>query len=365
MRLEVITDTAGLVRIGPAWQALAELCSTATVFQTYEWNAVWWRHFGRVVGRRLYLLVWREDGDEQIVGLAPLMSGWWHGLPLRRFSFLGAGAADYHDILALPGKEQAVADAFYAALRGKVLDISQLCEHGLLRAHLPPQAAASNVRDADQEACPYLPLAEDWETVLRGFGKKTRSNIGYYERGIRKVFEVEIGQVTEPDRLDEEMSRLFALHQRRWNQRWLPGVFGSRKVQAFHRDLARTLLDAGTLRLFTLKLDGETQAALYCFASGDRMCYYQAGFEPTYAKWSLGTVLTAHAIQTAVSEGRAVFDFLRGDEPYKAKWTQQAAMNIRRLVAPPSTPSGALARRLFSSELHMERRVKAWMRRKK
>ena len=175
---------------------------------------------------------------------------------------------------------------------------------------------------------------------------------------------MEIGPVADESALDDEMTRLFELHQRRWNQRWLPGVFGGRRVQQFHRVVARALLDRDHLRLFTLKLDGETQACLYCFAFGDRLCYYQGGFEPTLAKLSLGTVLTAHALQSALGEHRAVFDFLRGDEPYKAKWTGKSQTNTRRLLTRARTPFGPLARTAQRVEHGLERRAKAWMRRK-
>ena len=279
------------------------------------------------------------------------------------------GASDYHDLLALPGREDAVAQAFYEAVRGRggwqIADLPQLREGGLLRPR-PPRTGGGGLawRDAAQEACPFLPLPAAWEDLLKTFGKKTRSNIGYYERALRKVYVVEIGPVMDGAVLDGEMTRLFELHQRRWNQRWLPGVFGGRRVQRFHRDAARALLGRGALRLFTLKLDGETQACLYCFAFGDRVCYYQGGFEPTLAKLSLGTVLTAHALQAATAEGRAVFDFLRGDEPYKAKWTGEAQVNARRVLTRARTPFGPLARIALGMELRAERRVKAWMRRK-
>lgn len=367
--MEAITDDAGLGRLAPEWRALAEACPTATVFQSWEWNSAWWRHYGRTAGRRLCLLAWRDAPGGPLVGLAPLMTGWWYATPLRRLTFLGVGVSDYHDLLALPGREDAVAVAFYDALRvqrgWQIADLPQLRQASLLRSRPPRPGQGLTWLEAPQEACPFLPLPETWDALLKTFGKKTRSNIGYYERAVRKVYEVEVGAVTEPVALDAEMTRLFDLHQRRWNQRWLPGVFGGRRVQAFHRDAARALLSCGALRLFFLRLDGETQACLYCFAFGDRLCYYQGGFEPTLSKWSLGTILTAHAMQTAITEGRAVFDFLRGDEPYKAKWTSQTQVNTRRLLTRRGTPFGPLAAAALRVEDGVERRVKAWMRRKK
>ncbi len=363
------TDTRSALEMAalePEWQTLAAACTAATIFQTWEWNAAWWKHYGKG-GRRLRLVTFRDDTGT-LVGLAPLMTSFWYLTPLRRLSFLGTGTSDYLDALAAPGWEPAVAENLYDYLETtggwQIADFQQLRAGSFLRQHFPPKASRLTVLDVLGEACPFLPLPADWDTLLRGLGKKTRANVGYYDRALAKVYAVEIGPVTDESKLDGEMARLFELHARRWNQRWLPGVFSGKRVQAFHRDAARWLLRRGWLRLFTLKLDGETQASLYCFGYGDRLCYYQGGFEPTLARLSLGTVLTARAMQTAVLEKRAVFDFLRGDEPYKAKWTAQSQCNLRRIITRPGVVVPSLARQAQALEDKIERRGKAWMRRK-
>jgi len=363
-----VRRAAGLAALEPEWQRLASVCRTATVFQTWEWNAAWWRHFGRTPGRRLRLVTFR-DHDGTLVGLAPLMTSFWYGTALRRLSFLGTGTSDYLDVVAAPGREEAVSDGLYAYLEHvggwQIADFQQLREGGCFRARRPPEGVALASFDVPGEACPYLALPFAWDMLLQGLGKKTRTNIGYYDRALHKVYAVEVAPVTDEAELDDELTRLFELHQRRWNQRWLPGVFGGGRVQAFHRDVARRLLGQGWLRLFSLRLDGLTQASLYCFAYGDRLCYYQGGFEPTLARLSLGTVLTARAIQSAIGEGRQVFDFLRGDEPYKAKWTGAARINARRIITRTGTLLTPLAQRAQGWEDTIERRGKAWMRRKK
>lgn len=366
----VLTDVAGLAGLADEWRILADECPFATVFQSFEWNAAWWRHYGQRPGRRLHLLAFRDPNGGRLVGLAPLMTSFWYGSPLRRLSFLGTGSSDYLDLIAAPGCEASVAAAFYDTLSRSggwhLCDLQQLRNGGLLRAYPPDQAGKLACVEAYGEPCPYLVLPGDWETLTQQFGKKTRANIGYYDRALRKIYHVEVAAVADQDELDKEMTRLFDLHQRRWNQRWLPGVFGSRGVQQFHRDAARSLLEGGMLRLFCLRLDGVTQASLYCFAFGDRVCYYQGGFEPTLAKWSLGTVLTSHALQSSIGEGRIVFDFLRGDEPYKAKWTRENHVNARRILTRRRQANvGVLAQRVQQWEDRIERRVKAWARSRK
>jgi CelD/BcsL family acetyltransferase involved in cellulose biosynthesis len=367
---EAVTNRDGLARLGDEWRQLAQQSATATVFQTFEWNTVWWRRRGRGFGRRLCVLTFREGVGGRLVGLAPMMTSFWYATPLRRLSFLGTGDSDYLDLLTAPGFEDAVTAGFHAELtrRGgwQIADLHHLREGGLLRSRLPGPESGLDCHEAAGEPCPYLALPGDWDTLSRQLGKKTRSNISYYDRGLHKVYAVEASYVTEAAILNDEMTRLFDLHQRRWNQRWLPGVFGSRPVQRFHRDVAHALLERGWLRLFTLRLDGQTQASLYCFAFGDRLCYYQGGFEPTLAKWSLGTVLTAYALRTSMEEGRAVFDFLRGDEPYKAKWTGTSVVNRRRLLTRSRTPRmGRMIRRVQSWEETIERRAKDWMRKRR
>lgn len=367
MKAAAVTTSAELTDLETEWRHLASVCPAATVFQTFEWNAAWWRHFGRVWGRRLRVLTFR-DSDGALIGLAPLMTSFWYATPLRRLSFLGTGTSDYMDILAAPGWESAVAEGVYAFLEHtggwQIADFQQLREGALFREHLPKGGGLHSL-DAEGEPCPYLALPPAWDMLLQSLGKKTRTNIGYYDRALQKVYAVEAAPVTNEADLDTELTHLFDLHQRRWNQRWLPGVFGGKRVQAFHRDAARRLLEQGWLRLFFLRLDGVTQASLYCFAYGDRFCYYQGGFEPTLSRLSLGTVLTARAMQTAIAENRFVFDFLRGDEPYKAKWTGAARINARRIVTRAGTPFAPLSRKAQGWEDAIERRGKAWMRRKK
>jgi CelD/BcsL family acetyltransferase involved in cellulose biosynthesis len=330
LQVAAVADPAGFDALKPEWRQLADACPYATVFQTYEWNAAWWRHFGR---GRLPHIVTLRDAAGGLVGLAPLMTSYWYAGPLRRLAFIGTGGSDYLDILARPGQEARVAEALYVHLAGwngwHVADLQQLREDSLCRQYPPANLFCY---DAVQEPCPYLPIETDWVSVLNALGKKTRYNIGYYSRSLEKLHEVEFGWANAED-LDSELDCLFELHQRRWNKRWLPGVFGTKRVQAFHRDVARALLERDWLRLYYLRLDGSTEASLYCFSYGDRACYYQGGFEPSLAKLSLGTVLTARAIQTAADDGKRVFDFLRGDEPYKAKWTGLSRRNVRRLMA--------------------------------
>jgi CelD/BcsL family acetyltransferase involved in cellulose biosynthesis len=359
LEISEITDARQLASLAEEWQALADRAPEATLFQTWEWQSTWWRHYGR---GRLWVLAAREAGA--LVGLAPLYISRYYGVPLRRVAFIGTGASDYLDFLALADRAEACRDAFLRHLarhsrRWDLVDFQQIREgSALTRAAVPSGLRAAQLH---QETCPYVPLPDDWDGFAATVGKKLRSNIGYYRRLLAREFAAECDTVTNGE-LATTMDELFQLHQRRWRGRGLPGAFARPQARRFHQEVAQQLLDRGWLRLHRLRLDGETRAALYCFRYRGKGYYYLGGFEPSLARYSLGTVLTAHAIADAIEGGAREFDFLRGDEPYKYAWKASERSNLRLLLWKPSFPS-CLAPRLNGAERRIEREVKRLARR--
>ena len=53
------------------------------------------------------------------------------------------------------------------------------------------------------------------------------------------------------------------------------------------------------------------------FDYGSSYLLYNSGYDPAYARMSVGLLNKALTIQWAIASGKRVFDFLRGDERYK------------------------------------------------
>lgn len=333
------------------WQRLAAASPYATVFQTWEWNAAWWKHHGR--GKRLCALIVEEG--ECIVGIAPLFSSFG---PLHTLQLVGNGGSDYLDLLALPGQEEAVAQAVgqWLTQNRRVWDWGDLQQ-------IKPGAVAEQLPGADLwegETCPYLPLPATYDAFLKTLGKKLRQNVGYYERSMAKEQALEMRLATE-ETLLKDLDAFFRLHQLRWRGRWMPGAFAAASARAFHTEVARALLAAGNLRLHILLLDSVPVASLYCFHKGQTTFYYLGGFDPAIAKLSPGTVLTARAIRHAIEQdGATEFDFLRGDEGYKYRWGAQDRYN-RRVSLTQTGLRSALLVTTGRWVLSLELTLKHWM----
>ena len=80
----------------------------------------------------------------------------------------------------------------------------------------------------------------------------------------------------------------------------------------------RALFRGGQLWFYLLEVDGKPVAAKYELVS-DRVLYaYQTGVDPGASEHAPGTLINMAILRKAIGRGRQVFDFLRGDEPYKA-----------------------------------------------
>ena len=362
MRVVESRERDGLTRLQPEWCALQERCSEISPYQTWEWTEAWWRHFGS--RKRPCILLFYADSTE-LVGIAPLYISRHLGMPVRRLAWMGTGPSDYLGPLTLPEHTEEVVEALLSYLERRlrgwdIADLQQMRPSAPLLRHAPrpwPHQPHSSQSVLQMEPCPYLSLPCTWEGVTQGLGKKMRSNLGYYERLLVKTFSDTRFFLADADSLEDGMTALFDLHQSRWNARWLPGVLGNKRIQAFHRLVAQRFLERGWLRLHLLSVDGTIRSALYCFAFGGRTFYYLGGFAPDLGKFSLGTLLTAHAIKQAIAEGSAEFDFLRGSEPYKYRWLPLERHNSRMLLIRPRRGVAELPGRAGFALNRMERYI--------
>ena len=343
LSVRVVDNSEGFQNLRVAWNKLLTRSHSATPFQTWEWL---WSWYTRIAPKRR-LLILSVCCGETLVGIAPFERVGFHGMPVRRLRFLGGGPSDYLDGIYDSGREEDVLSAVFHWLKSNrrrwdIMDLQHIRQGSPTLKYLENLGAGSEWRVAarPQDVCPCASLGADWASTVARFGKKTRGNLAYHERLASRDFEFEMREVC-PDELDSALGRLFDLHAARWRKRLLPGVLGAGRTQRFHRTAAPLLEESGRLRLYGIRLNGEWQSLLYCLCLGERTVYYIGGWNPEFRKYSLGTLLIGRAMQDAVERGCVEFDFLRGDEPYKKRWTSEKRVSVR-IIAHLGTPRGVL-----------------------
>jgi CelD/BcsL family acetyltransferase involved in cellulose biosynthesis len=317
-----IEHAAELAALEPQWWALWRRCPAATPFQSPAWLLPWWDAFAP--GELATLAGF--DGT-RLVALAPLYR---ETDPRgRRLLPLGISLSDFQDILVQGGDEEAIC----AALAGRLSDSAMAWDSLIftelradaqaLRLRAPPKCESFAERSS---ACPVLMLPETIDALPAALPKRTRRSLqGARNRAARRG-PVEILAATETSVL-AMFDKLTWLHGKRWQERGEPGLLADAHVQQFHRAALPKLSRAGLLRMWELRIGGETAGVYYGFHHRARVYYYLMGFDPTYEFESPGALLIAHAIERAVREGAREFHFLRGQEAYKYRWGAQDRWN--------------------------------------
>ncbi|MCL5291746.1 MAG: GNAT family N-acetyltransferase [Actinobacteria bacterium] len=337
------------------WNNLAT--DKGSIFQTWEWCWTWWLKYGK--GRKLFIIC-ANEGD-RLVGLAPLFVSSYFGLPFKVASFLGTGCSDYGDFLLDPGQaDVAVAStlSFLRAWRGwDVLDLQQL-PPGSPLFKIETMSGEFAVKRLGQDECYSLDLPGSHLELLGSLSKKFRWNIAYYQRRLKREGELEFRRTSDPEKVPEDIETFFGLHQKRFVSQRKLGRFLSPRFVSFHIDVASEMLKSDRLGLFFLSIDDLAVASLYGFELGGTYYYYLAGFEPSWGKFSVSTVLLSLVFEECINKGLARFDFMRGAEPYKLRWGAVGTQNARLIIERP-TPRAGFVRRLIQTENELVVRAKA------
>lgn len=279
-------------------------------------------------------VVLARDAGGTIVGLAPLCRQQFRDRGFR-IDTIGWGgrdvvSADFLDISTEPGFGPAATKAILGYLWQHrsdwgLLQLGELMEGGPLEAAVEAMREEHGILFRRQEAriCPYIPLPRAFDEYLATLSSSTRYHI---RRRMRDVLEKQGARVEICSQRDDIVSGLEALvelHLKRWRREGLPGTLGRPGFAAFLRDICLTPPAGASTRLYTLRHQGNAAAALLAFHFRDSALYYQAGWDPdsVLAAHSPAVVLMAHSVRDSIEQGLRYYEFLRGDEAYKSRWT--------------------------------------------
>jgi hypothetical protein len=351
MEVKLIHDEEGFQSLKKGWKELQSMGGVKNITVTWEWMSTW----GEVCkkGRKVAVLIAEREG--KLIGIAPLIKrkvkNFWF-IPYERIELLASGeeerddiCSDYLDFIIRPGFEK----GFLEAILRFLCHSRSIWWEELLLPKLDAESSTIpllfdvisqfdlKIEKFDQELCPYAILPSSLETFLVKLGKNTRRNIrrslGRMNKAGKPVYQL---ADTEKD-VEKAKAILIKLHQSRWTSKGKPGVFSSEKFRAFHERMISLAHKNGWLRLGTLFLDDKPLACEYNLWFNDKIMAYQAGFDATAGrKTSIGLVGMVFAINHAISEGAAEYDFLTGVSDYKANLAKERHKIATVRIAKPS-----------------------------
>jgi CelD/BcsL family acetyltransferase involved in cellulose biosynthesis len=322
MHIRVYEDNSAFEALRDEWNALLHRSITDEVFLTWEWQSTWWDVYQ--AGDLMVVAVRHDDG--RLIGIAPWFVHTIGGERVLR-TIGCVDVTDYVDVIAdqyaVTSVQIALAD-FLAASRNR-FDRVNLCNipESSPTTQFMPDLLRQRGFDSDlvfQEVCPVIHLPSDWEEYLSMLDKKQRHEV---RRKVRKA-EAEanleysvLDSSSLPIELDDALVAEF-LELMRASQPAKADFLATAANRTFLARILQTTARAGWLRLSFLRCDGQLAAAYADFIYNAHVQVYNSGLNPSVAPHlSLGNVLLAYNIQSAIERGIQVFNFLRGNETYK------------------------------------------------
>jgi len=139
---------------------------------------------------------------------------------------------------------------------------------------------------------------------------------------------------------EDNFSALWAtfveLHQKRRNSIGQLGCFADDNFERFLQSAIKGLMSIDRADLIVINKADRPLAAMIVIYCGETCMMYQSGIDPEMSSLEPGYQSVMVAIEHAIERGCHHFDFLRGDEPYKARWSTTREAIIRRKFIPPT-----------------------------
>lgn len=312
------------------WDALASNGITDTPFQTLAYQRAWYTHLG---DGELHTVAVYDDAA--LIGI-----GCFNLRGTTVFFNASKEETDYLDVICSAEHAQTVWTAIFdcmtsnPALQCTCIDLYNIPAESPSRAIIEQLAQERGFSFASEraEVCPIIELPDSFDAYLAGIDKKQRHEI---RRKIRRAAgaDAEVRIVTAEDDLAVEIDAFLTLLQKSTQEKrdWL----SEPRRAAFH-DVAQAALEAGTLQLMFIEVDGRRAAALFNFNYKGRTWVYNSGLDPdVFGRLSLGVTLSSKAIEKAIELGNTTFDFLRGDEQYKYRFGAKDTEIFRLTVTTP------------------------------
>lgn len=326
------------------WRRLWSVQPRREVFTTPAWCKAAWQADG--ASSRVAIICVRRQGE--LVGLLPLMTG-----PVR---FLSGVNADYNDMLVDdPEPTEVVAAALQAALRefgqGELDNLpewSTLCK---AFAHLPEALRRQIVVEPGQP-CPALKLGADREAMLASMvGKQSlkRHEKKLARHGALRLWHIE-DRAAIADRLDD----FFAQHVARRALAGGRSLFLEERSRRFYHCLLEQFDPAAELRFAALEVDGRAVAYHLGFEVDGRFTWYKPSFDVDYWDCGVGEVLLKRLLEYVRGRPVQEFDFTRGAEAFKERFSNHRGTNVRWILR-----GGSLAARQAALKARLRRSLKA------
>ena len=315
---EIITSQEQFESLSEEWENLFNSCNNLSVWQSFTWNYIWWKHYGK--GIQLSIFTVREN--DSLVGIAPFMVK--SRLGVQEIEPIG-GEHHYNFDLIMDSHRDDVATAI-------ALKLSACFPKGLV--HIPYYAAGTasiNIFMAalstngwkearwTRNISHYVSEGNGFNSYMSRKSKKSRYNLKRERSRLDEPGLVKLNHICLNDLTEKSVERIAQIQKQSWLARRGQESLGS----AFYKEVLPALAKNNHAEIFLYEQNSEDIAYVLNLYSGNTCYCFFIGFSKTKAHLSPGKMLMMDTLQKVLDRGITVYDFLYGEGEYKRFWANR------------------------------------------
>lgn len=348
IKIKVVRENAELENLSAEWESLCEEADIH-IFQTFEWQSLWWKYYGE--GKQLSIILFYIDADSQkdkpqggrLIGIAPFFvdTKYIGGIRiLSRLRLIGSGVekskskdsvseygvSDYLDLIIHRGYEKEISEVLAGHLKKNfshynIIQLDEVCTDSTIFKFLLPLLTGYDWKYnmSRREICPRIIIPETINEYFKQINPKVRCKLKKIQRDCGNQSLFKINKVQSEYELIKSFQDFIKLHQKRWNRLGLAGLFSDNKYKGFLKDVAHAFLKKGHLYFTTIYSSDECVAVECAFKYKNLYYDYIKAFDDQspLARYRPGKALLLLLIEDAIENKLESVDLLRGGETYK------------------------------------------------
>jgi hypothetical protein len=340
--IETVATEKELGSLEEDWNRLSKSAEQPNVFMTYDWFRAWNQLRSREQHRgfrRPNVLVFKQDSV--VAGISPLIyretSRW--GLTVRKLEFVGR-EADYNDLVLgddPAGQSKALMQFFTEQQdHWDIIDLRDLRETGDAKALIESALTDAGLKYRilpEEERCPYLPIDAPWSELVSRLSPSPRHALRNQQSRLKRMSAEGLHIRILENPLEEPglIEKLIAIESQKHVHGELSLPFIARYPEVF-QSLFETLGPRGWFYLALMEIGDRTIAWRLGFRCGRKLWGYLTAYDHSFSRLSPGTMLVPAMIDYGFAHGYNEYDFMRGEEAYKMRWTTGYHQTFRLLI---------------------------------
>jgi CelD/BcsL family acetyltransferase involved in cellulose biosynthesis len=339
--VETVNTSAAVQELRTSWRTLSNNAKHRNVFTTFEWFSAWdQRATESCAGQERSPMVLVVKNGDTSVAISPLISRRVSkfGVVLRKIEFLES-PADYNDLLLGDHQPEHIA-AIISHLEHRkgdwdLVDLRSMRDQGHTLSTLENVLAMSNLtcRILPDTRCPYLPLDGGASEIIGRFSRPVRRTLRNQQHRLDRMNSegLHIRIIEHPEAEPLLLEKIISVEKlKRVQGKPIPPLFAD-APHVFH-SLFNSLGPQGWLYAALMELGKHAIAFQLGFRCGDALWDYSKAYDPSFSRLSPGTMLIPAVLDYGYRNGYREYDFLRGEEQYKMRWSTGSHRTWRVLI---------------------------------